>query len=83
MSNSLMPDRLSDISHEQANALLTITRELLAIVSARGDFLFVNDGFTRALGYAPEDLVGKPLTWLHPSAEVRSVSEKFASMSNI
>src|SRR6201998_4255214 len=81
MSNSLMPDRLSDISHEQANALLTITRDWLAIVSARGDFLFVNDGFARVLGYVPEDLVGKPLTWLHPSAEVRSVSEKFASIA--
>src|ERR1700739_2673887 len=81
MSNSVMPDRLSDISHEQANALLTITRDWLAIVSARGDFLFVNDGFARVLGYVPEDLVGKPLTWLHPSAEVRSVSEKFASIA--
>ena len=80
MSNSLMPDRLSDISQEQARALLTITRELLAIVSARGDFLFVNDSFARVLGYSPNDLIGKPLTWLHPSAEVRSISEKFASI---
>src|SRR6266478_796522 len=80
MSNSLMPDRLSDISQEQANALLTITRELLAIVSARGDFIFVNDSFARVLGYSPDDLIGKPLTWLHPSAEVRSISEKFASI---
>src|SRR5258705_9688734 len=80
MSNSLMPDRLSDISQEQASALLTITRELLAIVSARGDFIFVNDSFARVLGYSPDDLIGKPLTWLHPSAEVRSISEKFASI---
>jgi PAS domain S-box-containing protein len=81
MSNSLMPDRLSDVSQKQANALLTITRELLAIVSARGDFLFVNDGFARVLGYAPEDLVGKPLTWLHPAADACSVTEKFASIA--
>jgi len=80
MSNSLMPDRLSDISQEQASALLTITRELLAMVSARGDFIFVNDSFARVLGYSPDDLIGKPLTWLHPSAEVRSISEKFASI---
>jgi len=80
MSNSLMPDRLADISQEQANALLSITRELLAIVSATGDFMFVNDGFARVLGYSPEDLVGKPLTWLHPSTEARSITEKLASI---
>src|SRR5258708_9416165 len=80
MSNSLMPDRLSDISQEQASALLTITRELLAIVSARGDFIFVNDSFARVLGYSPDDLIGKPLSWLHPSAEVKSISKKFAAL---
>jgi PAS domain S-box-containing protein len=80
MTNSLMSDRLPDVSQEQASALLSITRELLAIVSARGDFIFVNDSFARVLGYAPDDLVGKPLTWLHPSAEVKSISEKFASI---
>jgi two-component system cell cycle sensor histidine kinase/response regulator CckA len=81
MSKSLMPDRLSDISQEQANALLAITRELLAIVSARGDFMFVNDGFARVLGYSPEHLVGKPLAWLHPPTEASSIGEKFASIA--
>jgi PAS domain S-box-containing protein len=80
MPNSLMPDRLSDVSHERANALLSLSRDLLAVVSAQGDFLFVNDSFGRVLGYPPNDLIGKPLSWLHPSAEVKSISEKFAAL---
>ena len=75
-----MPGRLSDVSHEQANALLSLSRDLLAVVSAQGDFLFVNDSFGRVLGYSPDDLIGKPLSWLHPSAEVKSISEKFAAL---
>ena len=75
-----MPGRLSDVSHEQANALLSLSRDLLAVVSVRGDFLFVNDSFGRVLGYSPHDLIGKPLSWLHPSAEVKSISEKFAAL---
>src|SRR5258707_3384784 len=75
-----MPDRLSDVSREQANALLSLSRDLLAVVSAQGDFLFVNDSFGRVLGYSPDDLIGKPLSWLHPSAEVNSISEKFAAL---
>ena len=75
-----MPGRLSDVSHEQANALLSLSRDLLAVVSARGDFLFVNDSFGRVLGYSRHDLIGKPLSWLHPSAEVKSISEKFAAL---
>jgi len=80
MPNSLMPDRLSDVSREQANALLSLSRDLLAVVSAQGDFLFVNDSFGRVLGYSPDDLIGKPLSWLHPSAEAKSISEKFAAL---
>jgi two-component system cell cycle sensor histidine kinase/response regulator CckA len=80
MPNRLMPDCLSDVSHEQANALLSLSRDLLAVVSAQGDFLFVNDSFGRVLGYPPDDLIGKPVSWLHPSAEVKSISEKFAAL---
>lgn len=75
-----MPERAADFSEEQARALLSVTRELLAIVSANGEFLFVNDAFRSIFGYSPEDLLGKPLTWLHPPAEVRSVSERFAAV---
>src|ERR1041384_7101089 len=80
MPKSLMPENLVEFSQERANALVSVTRELLSIVSARGDFLFVNEGFRRVLGYAPEDLLGKPITWLHPSAEVQSLTKEFAAL---
>ena len=75
-----MPERVIELSDEQAKALLSVTRELLAIVSVDGNFLFVNDGFSRVLGYSPEELLGKPVTWLHPPAEAEILSEKFASL---
>jgi two-component system, cell cycle sensor histidine kinase and response regulator CckA len=80
MPKSLMPERVADFSHEHAGALLSVTRELLAIVSANGDFLYINESFGRVLGYSPEDLLGKALTWLHSPAEVPSLSEKFAAL---
>jgi PAS domain S-box-containing protein len=80
MPKSVVPERRTEISLEQARALVSVTRELLAIVSDTGDFLFVNEGFTRVLGYSPEELIGKPLTCLHPSAEALSIREKFESI---
>jgi PAS domain S-box-containing protein len=80
MSKILMPERVTEISGDHAKALLSVTRELLAIVSERGDFLLVNDSFSRVLGYSPNDLIGKPLTWLHPAAEAKFISEKVASI---
>jgi len=73
-----MPDRLVEVSEEHANALLSVTRELLAIVSAQGEFLFVNGSFHRVLGYSPEELIGQPLISLHPPAETQSMNERFA-----
>ena len=80
MPKSLMPDRSIESSESQARALLSLTRELLAIVSRGGDFRFVNESFSRVLGYSSEELLGKPLTWLHPPSEVRSMSQKFAAL---
>jgi two-component system, cell cycle sensor histidine kinase and response regulator CckA len=80
MPKSVMPGRRTEFSLEQARALVSVTRELLAIVSDEGDFLFVNESFTRVLGYSPEELIGKPLTCLHPSAEALSIREKFDSV---
>jgi two-component system cell cycle sensor histidine kinase/response regulator CckA len=80
MPKSFTPESLIEASVEQANALVSVTRELLAIVSATGEFLFVNASFQRVLGYASEELIGKPLTWLHPPAEVLLMSEKFAAL---
>jgi two-component system cell cycle sensor histidine kinase/response regulator CckA len=46
---------------EQLAALLDSVRELIAILSAQGNILFANAGFTRLLGYRTEDLIGKPI----------------------
>jgi two-component system cell cycle sensor histidine kinase/response regulator CckA len=82
MAKSLMPERFTESSETQAKALLSVSRELLAIVSADGDFLFVNDSFGRVLGYLPEELLGKPFTGLVPPAHSPSMSEQFAAIAS-
>ena len=62
----------------QARALLAATRELLAIVSASGQFLFVNDNFSRVLGYSPQELVGKSFLSLHSAADAALIQQKFS-----
>ena len=80
MLKSVLPERVTECSPEQARALVSVTRELLATVSEDGDFLFVNESFTRVLGYSAAELIGRPLTYLHPPAEASFVREKFASI---
>nr|UXE45769.1 sensor histidine kinase RcsC [uncultured bacterium] len=63
----------------QAHALLAATRELLAIVSASGQFLFVNDNFSRVLGYSPQELVGKSFLSLHSASDAALIQQKFSS----
>src|SRR5260221_338809 len=80
MPKSLMPEHDVDTSEAQSRGLLELTRELLAIVSANGEFLFVNKGFERVLGYSPEELLGKSLIWLHPPSEAPKMHKKFAAI---
>jgi len=63
----------------QARALLAASRELLAIVSPSGHFLFVNDNFSRVLGYSPQELVGKSFLGLHSSSDAALIQQKFSS----
>src|SRR6267142_2634482 len=80
MPKSLMPEHDVDTSEAQTRGLLELTRELLAIVSANGEFLFVNKGFERVLGYSPEELLGKSLISLHPPSEGPKMHKKFAAI---
>jgi hypothetical protein len=80
MAKSLMPDRAAELSEAQAKALLSVTRELLAVVSPGGELLSVSDSFERVLGYSPEELIGRPLTWLYPAAEASAMTAKLASI---
>ncbi len=82
MAKSLVPERATDSTEAQAKSLLSITRELLAIVSVAGEFLFVNESFERVLGYSAQDLLGTPLIALHPPTEVPKMREKFASVAS-
>jgi PAS domain S-box-containing protein len=81
MYRSLLPDRDAACTETQARALLAASRELLAITSRSGQFLFVNENFTHVLGYAPEELLGQPLFCLNPPADVAHVREKFAQIA--
>ena len=80
MPNSLLPEHAAACTESQARALLSASRELLAVVSPSGEFLFVNDSFTQVLGYLPEDLLGKPFFSLNPPADLDLIREKFAEI---
>src|SRR5215813_12974105 len=80
MPKSLMSDRATGPSETQSKSLLSLTRELLAVVSADGRFLYANESFERVLGYSAQDLLGTSLTSLHPPAEAVKMKEKFASI---
>ncbi len=52
---------------EQLSALLDSVRELHALLSAEGTILYASAGFTRVLGYCPDELQGRPMSSLvHP-----------------
>jgi two-component system, cell cycle sensor histidine kinase and response regulator CckA len=66
---------------DQLSSLLDSARELHAILSEDGTILFASAGFTRALGYHPEELVGRSLTvFLHP-AEVANARAHFTELA--
>jgi PAS domain S-box-containing protein len=80
MSKSLLLAPDAACTEFQARALLSASRELLAIVSPSGEFLFVNDNFPRVLGYALHELIGKSFLCLHAGSDVDRIQQKFASI---
>jgi two-component system cell cycle sensor histidine kinase/response regulator CckA len=81
MSKSLLLAPDTTCTELQARALLSASRELLAIVSPSGEFLFVNDNFSRVLGYAPSELAGKSFLCLHAGSDADRIQQKFASIA--
>jgi hypothetical protein len=68
MSQRAPSDQAISIGPEQLSALLDSAREFHAILSSDGTILFTSTGFTRALGYLPDEMAGHPITdLLHPS----------------
>jgi len=52
---------------EQLSALLDCARELLAILSTDGIILHASAGSTRALGFGPDELIGRAISdFVHP-----------------
>jgi PAS domain S-box-containing protein len=68
MSQHAPSEQGTSLGPEQLLTLLDSARELHAILGADGTILFANTGFTRALGYHAEELIGRPITaFLHPN----------------
>ena len=63
------------LSPDQLGPLLDSTRELLALVNAEGAILFVNEAFTRVLGFSADDLPGSPIDALFHPKEVTAARE--------
>jgi len=80
MSKSLLLAHDAACTESEARALLSASRELLAIVSPAGEFLFVNENFSRVLGYSPQQLVGKSLLSLHAASDASLIEQKLAAV---
>lgn len=51
----------------QANMFFNLSRDMLCIASAQGDFKRVNSAWTEKLGYSAEELMSNPVTaFVHP-----------------
>ena len=70
MSQHAPSEQGTSLGPEQLSTLLDSARELHAILGADGTILFANAGFTRALGYPVEELVGRSITAFLHSSEV-------------
>src|SRR5215469_4979771 len=80
MSNSGLLAHDAACTEFQARALLSASRELLAIVSPAGEFRFVNENFSHVLGYEPQQLMGESLFSLHAAADAALMQKRFASL---
>ncbi len=81
MSQRAPSDQAISIGLEQLSALLDSAREFHAILARDGTILFTSTGFTRALGYLPEELIGRPITDLLHQSECAKARTRLAELA--
>jgi len=69
-------DALKD-SENRFRILIETTRDLIFSVDRKGLFTYINKSFEDALGYAPDDLIGKPFTFITAPESIPVVSDSF------
>jgi two-component system, cell cycle sensor histidine kinase and response regulator CckA len=68
MAQRVSSEQASILGLEQLATLLGSTQELLALLQPDGSLLYVNEAFSRLLGYSSDHLVGASIySFLHPS----------------
>jgi two-component system cell cycle sensor histidine kinase/response regulator CckA len=80
MSQRVSSEQAITVGPEQLSALLSSSRELIALLSADGSVLYAH-GFDRVLGYDADELLGKSLdSLLHPN-ELPAARERLRRLS--
>lgn len=69
-------DALKD-SENRYRILIETTRDLIFSVDRKGFFTYINKRFEDALGYTPDDLIGKPFTCIITPENVPVVIDRF------
>jgi diguanylate cyclase (GGDEF)-like protein/PAS domain S-box-containing protein len=70
-------ERALQESEERFRTLIETTRDLIFIVNERGCFTYANFRFKEMLGYAPQELMGKPFTFIIAPESKEIVIEHF------
>jgi PAS domain S-box-containing protein len=68
-----MPERSMPLPRIYFEKLLENSPDIVVAVDRQGSIVFYNDGARRTLGYAPEEVLGKPVALLYPSREAARV----------
>lgn len=68
--------RVESSQHEWTDALLANSHDLVFVLSLKGTVLFISPSVQRILGFAPEEIVGRPLVDLSHPADVGPCSRE-------
>lgn len=81
MSQPTSPVHALSLGQHQFSVLFESVRELVAIVGSDGAILYASSGFTRLLGYRPEELVGRPLSFLLHTTDAPGLQKTLQELS--